>query len=191
MKGWLLLLLLLPNPGVLTPQANKRGVPAPLRAYVPFERAWIEMLKTLRETSEKKRNLGTVRENRSQGSITTDFSEYSSGPLTQSHLVKIGQEPKLVDGDWVRVEYQLEVLVEPIQAGETLITVNANIRALKRKFSGDESWLKISSNGRLEEDLLTEFGQALFGENFTLRNPKKGYWERWEREPAYLPRPDE
>ncbi len=182
-KEWFLLFSLFLNTEILEAQTARRWIPPPLRAYVPLERAWNQMLTTLKE-----RDPGIVRDSRNQGSITTDFHEYSSGPLTESDIAKIGREVKLADADWVRVEYQIEVLIEPIQARETLITVHANIKALKREFLGKESWIEISSNGRLEEDLLTEFGEALFGKGFTLRTQKKGYWER---DAVYLPHPYE
>jgi hypothetical protein len=35
---------------------------------------------------------------------------------------------------------------------------------------------------------LSQFGQHLFGETFSLQEPKKGFWER---DPTYAPDPDE
>ena len=86
----------------------------------------------------------------------------------------------------MRVNYQYEILIEFIQEKETVITVDANIEALERNFLGNEKRVSIPSNGSLEEKLLINFGQSLFGQNFNLQKPKKGYWER---DPVYLPLP--
>lgn len=182
-KGWLLFSAMLANSVLLTPQSRKRFIPPPLRVYAPLERVWSEMQAVL-----EKQGSGIARESRSRGHLVTEFREYSSGPLTERHIAKIGEKKKLLDGEWVRVKYKLEILVEFIQERETLITVNANIKALKREFLGSESWVDIPTNGRLEENFLTEFGQSLFGQNFTLPEPEKGFWDR---APVYVPDPEE
>lgn len=173
---WILAALLL---APVEQNNNNRVIPPPLRAHIPFESAWAGMIDILKE-----RNLGIARENRMQGYIVTKFREYSSGPLTETHISKIGEKPKLVDAEWVRVKYQFEILIELVQAKETLVTVYGNIQALKRGFLGSDSWVDVPTNGQLEEDLLTEFGKSMFGQSFSLRHPKKGFWKR---DPTYVP----
>jgi hypothetical protein len=90
----------------------------------------------------------------------------------------------LSDAEWVRVRYRFTIEVLLVKPRETLVVVDAEVRALKRDFLGAETWVTIESNGRLEEDLLEEFGKNLFGQGFQLSAPKKGFWER---EPKYVP----
>ena len=176
----LLLLLLLPPRALL---AQEKLIPPPLRMDIPFEAAWNGILLTLMD-----HEFEILRQDRGQGSILTSFREYSSGPLTESHINKIGETPKLVDGEWVRVQYRYEVLVELISERETVLTVYSNIEALKREFLGTENWVKIETTGKLETELLTQFGKSLFGEAFSLLAPQKGYWDK---DPVYLPNPAE
>ena len=159
--------------------ARKPYIPPPLRIYVPFETCWNGIHEVL-----EARQLSLVREDRGRGLIISDYKDYISGPLTAGHLAKIGQRPELRDGAWLRVQYQFEALVELVSAKETVLTVNANVRALKRDFLGTEQWVDIPSNGELEAGLLTEFGKLLFGSNFELTEPKPGFWER---DPTYVP----
>jgi len=171
------LMLLAGNVAGLTGQ--KTSMPPPLRVYIPFEAAWRGMHETLRD-----QNLQLVQEDQAQGILVSDFVEYSSGTLTKSHIAKIGERPELTDGDWIRVEYRYDILIELIEAKETIITVNADIRALKRDFLGKETWIPISSNGQRERHLLTEFGQILFGQMFSLDGSGGGLWKL---EPNYVP----
>jgi len=187
MMGWrhlLLILFLLFAPAVQDlAQARAQLVPPPLRIYVPFEAAWDGMVEIL-----EKNDFEFLRQNRGQGFILSSFREYSSGLLTESHISKIGEKPKLIDGDWVRVQYQYEILVELIADRETVVTVDANIQALQREYLGKETWVEIQTIGKLEETLLTQFGQLLFGQTFSLQEPKKAFWER---DPTYAPDPYE
>jgi hypothetical protein len=130
------------------------------------------------------RKLPTEREDRGRGGILTSFYEYSTGPLTDSRISRVGERPKLSDAEWVRVRYRFTIEVLLVKPRETLVVVDAEVRALKRDFLGAETWVTIESNGRLEEDLLEEFGKNLFGQGFQLSAPKKGFWER---EPKYVP----
>lgn len=168
------LMLMLPANG-----ARKPYIPPPLRIYVPFEACWDGMHEVL-----EARQFELVREDRGKGLILTDYKDYISGPLTANHIAKIGQRPKLTDGNWLQVQYQFEALVELVSAKETVVTVNANIRALKRDFLGAEEWVDIPTNGELEAGLLTTFGKLLFGTSFELTEPKPGFWER---DPTYVP----
>ncbi|MBI4446277.1 MAG: hypothetical protein HY645_10255 [Acidobacteria bacterium] len=175
---WLVLILSFAS--VPAQVVNDAAVPPPLRIHVPFEAAWTRILELLRD--QRKLPLATV--DRANGKIITRFFDYNSGPLTGSHIAKIGHKPELIEAEWVRVQYQVEILLEIVQANELLLTVDANVRALKRPFIGEETWVDIPSNGQLEEELLTEFGRMVFGQNFSLKEPKKGFWQR---EPAYVP----
>jgi len=157
--------------------------PEPLRLSIPMEPAWKAMLQLL-----EKRELPVAQADRVKGKILTEFYEYSSGPLTESHIAKIGIKPKVSDADWIKVEYQLDIELQLIEARVTLATVATNIKALKRDFLGAQTWVNIPSNGTLETDLLRSFGKDLFGERFELPAPKKGYWER---DPKYLPPQDD
>ena len=74
--------------------------------------------------------------------------------------------------------------MEFIHEKETLITVSTEISALKREFLGKESWIQIVTNGKLEEEILTRFGRHFFGQNFSIKTPPKGFWER---DPVYIP----
>jgi len=159
--------------------AKDRSMPPPLRVYIPFEAAWRGMREVYRD-----RKLKTVEENQAQGILKSDFIEYSSGTLTGSHIAKIGESPVVTDGDWVRVEYRYDVLIQLIEAKETMVTVNADIRALKRDFMGTETWIKIPSNGQREKALLEEFGTLLFGQMFSLDKSGRGFWKL---EPNYVP----
>ena len=160
-----------------------QSAPPPLRIYVPFEAAWDGMVETL-----GKNEFELLRQDRGQGFLLSNFREYASGLLTDSHIRKIGEEPKLIDGDWVRVRYQYEIRVALIADRETVVTVDANIQALQREYLGKETWIEIQTIGKLEETLLTQFGQHLFGETFSLEEPKKGFWER---DPSYASHPYE
>jgi hypothetical protein len=57
------------------------------------------------------------------------------------------------------------------------VTIDANIRALKRDYFGNLEWIDIQTTGQREETLLTQFGQLFFGESFQIDKPKKGFWE--------------
>ena len=183
-KHLLLILFLLFVPAVQDwAPVGAQLAPPPLRIHIPFEAAWDGMVEIL-----GKNELELLHQDRSQGFILSSFREYSSGLLTDSHIRKIGEEPKLIDGDWVSVSYQYEIRVELIADRESVVTVDANIKALKREYLGKETWIEIKSIGTLEEALLTQFGQHLFGETFSLQEPKKGFWER---DPTYAPHPYE
>ena len=163
-------------------QTTKRYIPPPLKISIPFEAAWKGMLATL-----ESQQLPIQRQERGQGAILTEFKEYISGPLTEDQLARIGEHRKAADAEWVRVAYQYDVLVQLVQEKETLVFVNANIKALQRDFFGAEKWVEIPSKGRLEAELLTAFGKNLFGEVFSLQQPKKGFWEM---APGYVPEAD-
>ena len=153
----------------------------PFRTFIPFESAWEGMLETL-ETEE----METVSVNRTEGLIWTEVREYASGVLTEGHISKIGERPKLIDGQWLKVQYQYEIHLQLISSSETIVTVYAKIQALQREFLGKEYWVSIASNGNLEDRLLTQFGRLLFGQHFELERPKKGFWNR---DPSYIPDP--
>jgi hypothetical protein len=159
--------------------SSARTLPPPLRVHVSFEAAWQAMRDTLNA-----RQLPIEREDRGRGGMLTLFYDYSTGPLTDSRISRVGERPKLSDAEWVRVKYRFAVEVLLVKPRETLVVVDAEIRALKRDFLGAEAWVTIESNGRLEEDLLEEFGKNMFGQDFQLSAPKKGFWER---EPKYVP----
>jgi len=154
-------------------------IPDPLRLNIPFQPAWDAMLEMLQS-----RGMTIEQSERVKGTIRTEYREYASGPMTDSHIAKIGTKPKLPDADWVKVEYQFEIEIQVIEEKVTLVTAAANIKALKRDFLGGQSWVTIPTNGELETDLLTRYGKQLFGERFELTRRKKGFWER---EPKYVP----
>ena len=164
-------------------QKQRSFIPPPLKVEVSFDRAWDAISETLDEV-----DLEIVHQNRGKGAVVTNFREYSSGPLVDSHIAKIGEKPKLIDSQWLQVRYRYEILMEFIHQRETLVTVHAEIEALKREFLGTESWVKIVTNGKLEEEILTRFGRRLFGQSFNLETPQKGFWER---DPSYLPSEEE
>ena len=131
----------------------------------------------MRDVLEQKR-FEILAEDVSKGSILTRSREYTSGPLAASHIRKIADRSKLVDGDWVKADYQYQVHVRFVSETETMVWVDARIRGLKRAFLGGDEWVQLDSTGRLEEDLLNLFGQQLFGESFALDSPRPGFWER-------------
>ncbi len=149
--------------------AQKRFEP-PMRLGVPFPAAWKAMLEVLQR---QKWNL--VKKDRGRGEILTGYREYMSGPLTAKHLDKIGVRPRLPDGEWVRVRYRYDLSVSLIRERQTVVTVDSDIQALKRDFLGREEWVEIDSTGRLEKQLLTAFGQALYGADFSLDKRRKGF----------------
>lgn len=182
-SGRPLILLLVVQSFVWAPAQNtRRYVPPPLKVQVPFEAAWDTMLETL-ELKEFTIN----HQDRARGILLTEFVEYISGPLTGGHLSKIGEKPKLIDGDWVRVRYQYEIMVELLRERDTWVSVYANIQALKRDFGGKEAWTEIQTNGNLEARLLVDFGRSLFGQSFNLEIPKEGFWKREPRDPGQRP----
>lgn len=148
------------------------AAPAPLRLQIPYEAAWRGMRDTL--VSEK---WAISSEDQGRGIMVTNFREYSSGTLTKSHIAKIGTPIKLADAYWEKVEFQYEIVVELVEARETLLTAACNIRALKRDFFGNETWVEIVSNGEKERELLTNFGKILFGQKFELEKTGGGFWE--------------
>ncbi len=119
-----------------------------------------------------------LEEDLSKGSILTRSREYTSGPLAASHIRKIADRSKLVDGDWVKADYQYQVQIQFVSETETMVWVDARIRGLKRAFLGGDEWVQLPSTGRLEEDLLNLFGQHLFGGSFALDQARPGFWER-------------
>ncbi len=174
-RGWLavaVLSILWGNLLCLSPagKQEKRFIP-PLRVHSPFEATWEGMLRILKEEGWT-----VTREARAKGKIRTGPRKYISGPLTDDHMDKIGKRPRLSGAQWKQVNYDYEISIQLVSARETLITVDTNITALKRGFLGEESWVAIPSNGRLEEGLLTRFGQSLFGQTFSLTKSKKGLW---------------
>jgi len=166
-------------PTGLTVALAQSTVPPPLRVFIPFEAAWRGMREVFRE-----REWMMVEEDQARGVLKSSYVEYSSGTLTKSHISKIGKRPDSTDGDWIRVEYRYDILIALIEAKETIVTVDADIRALKRSFLGDETWIKIPSNGQRERHLLEEFGQLLFGQMFSLDKSRGG---SWKLEPNYVP----
>ena len=149
-------------------EAQKKFEP-PMRLGVPFPSAWKAMLSVLDSENWK-----LVKKDRGRGEILTDYQEYMSGPLTAQHLDKIGVRPRLPDGEWVRVRYRYDLSVSLIRERQTTVTVDSDIQALKRDFLGREEWVEIDSVGRVERQLLTAFGQALYGADFSLEKRRKG-----------------
>lgn len=180
---WILLLLAVgfETSGMSQPQS--RSVPPPLRVFIPFTSVWKTTLDVLEQESWK----SAIAE-RGKGIIQTAYREFSSGPLTQSAIRKIGEEPKLTDGQWMKVESRYVIQIDLIGARETVLTVNTDIRARERTFLGEESWVEIPTNGHLEEDLLTVIGRRLFGQTFSLDTSRKGFWKR---DPVYVPNPEQ
>ncbi len=157
----------------LSGQPSRVHVPAPLSIRAPLVAAW----KAMHEVLDLNRH-EVAEEEFSKGSILTRSREYSSGPLAASHIRKIAEPSKLVDGEWVKAEYQYQIHIQYVSEKETLAWVDARIRGLKRPFIGTDAWVKLNSTGKLEEELLTLFGQHLFGQTFSLDQPKPGFWER-------------
>ncbi len=147
--------------------------PAPLSVHVPLATAWKGMHETLDLNKHE-----VDEEEISKGLILTRSQEYTSGPLAASHIRKISERSKLMDGDWVRADYQYEIHIQYESEKKTLVWVDARIRGLKRPFIGINQWVKLNSTGKLEEDLLTLFGQHLFGQTFALERRGPGFWER-------------
>lgn len=150
-------------------EAQKRFEP-PLRLGVPFPAAWKAMLNVLDNQDWK-----LVKKDRGRGEILTGYREYMSGPLTAQHLDKIGVRPRVADGAWVRIRYRYDLSVSLIRERETSVTVDSDIQALKRDFLGREEWVNIDSSGRVEKQLLTAFGQELYGADFSLDKRRKGF----------------
>ena len=174
-----LLLVAVSLTGGSAAQLPQSHLPPPLRVYVPFEGAWNAMIEVLEES-----RFSEYEADRARGHIVTEYLEYISGPLTEEYLKKIGNPPGLGDAYWVRGEYQLEIIVELVEERETLVTVYANVRGLKRGFLGEETMVPIPTNGTREEELMRAFGKRIFGANFELDNPRRGFWER---DPEYVP----
>ncbi len=166
----------------LPAQFQKRYVPLPLRVSVPYEKAWKQMHTTL----ENDIKLGVGSEDLPRGEIITEFREYISGPMTRTQLAKISDPPKLIDGDWTKARFRYEIRIELIEARKSVVSVDTHIQGRKREFLGNEEWIDVKTNGRLEAELLTAFGKNLFGPEFALEKPKKGFWER---DPEYVPDP--
>ncbi len=155
-------------------QFKKTYLPPPLRVFVPFPLAWKAMLDTIKDATQ----IPVAEQDRVSGRIVTEFHDYIDGPLTDSHINKIGDRPVLRDGNWIKARYRYEIEVQLIAEKEALVTVYVDIQALKREYLGEESWVDIRSIGRLESDLLTAYGKSLFGEQFALEQPKIGFWQR-------------
>ena len=149
--------------------SGKRFVP-PLRLSIPFELTWKTMIEILNQEEWKLNH-----KNRGQGHITTAYREYISGPLTTGHLSKIGIRPRLTDGEWVRIQYRYDLQIELMTARETRVTVDIDIKALKRNYLGREEWARIPSTGRMEQYLLTALGKAIYGEQFSLEKPRTSF----------------
>jgi hypothetical protein len=176
-----LVLVLGPLFALLVVRSVWAELPDPLRLNLPFQTAWEGMLEVLKARVPP---LEVDQADRAKGTIVTAYREYSSGPMTDSHISKIGVKPKLIDAEWVKVQYRYEIEVQIIETRVTLVTVDTDIKALKRDFLGNQAWIDIPTNGELETDLLTAFGKHLFGDRFELAKRKRGFWER---EPRYVP----
>lgn len=171
-------LILLASLSFVSPAALFGQHAAPLRIDVPLPSAWMAMHDTFEEEG-----LTVDTEDRIKGTVLTHYREYISGPLTESYLSKIGQPPRLADASWVRAEYRFDIEFRFIEQKRTMVTVNADVRGLKRDFLGSEAWIEVPTNGSREEALLTEFGKRLFGDSFTLDGSNK----RWERDRTLIP----
>lgn len=163
-------------------QFERTHLPPPLRVFIPFENAWQAMEDTLKDEIK----IPAADLDRARGTIQTEYHDYISGPLTKDHIAKIGNRPDLIDGAWSRAEYRYDITLQLISARDTVVTVNTHIRAEKRSFLGETSWVDIKSNGRLESQLLTEFGRKVFGSDFALEQPRRGFWEH---DPEYAAPP--
>ena len=163
----------------VTPGQSGENLPPPLSIHAPFDAAWKAMLETL-ELHE----FQVAQKEQSSGKIQTRMHEYISGTLAPSHVRKIAERVKLADGQWTKAQYRYEVQIQFHSETETVILVDTTIRGRKRSFLGEEEWIQLDSNGRLEEDLLTKFGKHLFGETFALDKPRQGYWKQ---KPGYVP----
>ena len=157
------------------PLSAEDGSVPPQQMEIPFETAWSTMQELLETNAIK-----ISSEDRGQGLIKTRYKEFASGLLTQSHLEKIGVDTETSDGSYEKVEYQYEIEIRLVSEKMTIITVDANIRALHRNFMGEEKWVTIKSNGRREEFLLNSFGKILWGDDWEMeyskeRRPKKRF----------------
>lgn len=148
-------------------------LPPPLRIHAPVQVAWEAMLETLELQGYK-----VSMKDKASGKIQTIMHEYTSGTLTASHIKKIAERVGLLDGDWIRVQYRYDLQIEFLSETETVIVVDTNIRGLMRKFLGGEEWIQLDSRGRLEEDLILDFGKHLFGETFSYDRPRPEFWEQ-------------
>lgn len=174
MRGTVLVLVLTALlGGAAWGQFKKTYLPPPLRVLIPFPSAWKDMLDTLQNTIQ----IPIAEQDQVTGMIVTEYRDYIDGPLTDSHIAKIGDRPDIRDGYWVKARYRYEVHVQLIEEKNTLVTANVHIQALKREYLGTESWADIRSNGQLETTLLTAYGKNVFGEQFVLEQPKKGFWQ--------------
>lgn len=165
-------------------QFKKRHLPPPLKVFIPHQSAWKAMLETVQESTQLK----VADQDRAGGRLVTEFRDYISGPLTRSHLEKVGDPPRLADGNWIKARYRYDIRIELIEAKVSIVTVNLELQGFKRDFLGEEAWVDVNSSGRLESDLLTAYGKLLFGSDFALERPKKGFWER---DPSYVPDPQQ
>ena len=141
--------------------------------YKPIKASWKSMLETLHI-----HNYEVAQKDFSKGFILTGRKEYISGPLTESHIRKITQKSKLLDGDWVKAEYQYIIYIQYHSEKESFISVKTKIRCLKRPFIGNDKWITLSSSGKLENDLLSFFGRHLFGPEFSIEKPRPGFWRK-------------
>ena len=172
-RNALLLMILISVCCFLPAQRSTSKSSTLLSIHKPIKASWKSMLETLHI-----HNYEVAQENFSKGFILTARQEYISGPLTESHIRKITQNSKLLDGDWVKAEYQYKIYIQFHSEKETLISVKANIRCLKRPFLGSDRWTTLNSSGKLENDLLTFFGRHLFGPEFTIEKPRPGFWSK-------------
>ena len=155
--------------------AAEGGPVPPQYMEIPFETAWATMHEIL-DSGE----IPIISEDRGRGFIKTGYREFASGLLTQSHLQKIGTDTETSDGSYQKVEYQYEIEIQLVSERMTIITVDANIRALHRDFLGTEKWVRIKSSGQREEHLLNSFGKLLWGEDWEMeytknRRPKRRF----------------
>ena len=152
---------------------NKPSIPPdPVKYINKFEIVWETARDILNDLGFK-----IELEDRARGRIVTKPQELIAGALTASELDKVATKPEALNASWLKARYAVEMLVEIVQSSETLVTVRANIEALKRDLSGEESWLACKSNGSLERRILGKLSTKLLSPNLKA-SEKKGFWDR-------------
>ena len=106
-RNELLLMILISVCCFLPAQRSTSKSSTLLSIHKPIKASWKSMLETLHI-----HNYEVAQENFSKGFILTARQEYISGPLTESHIRKITQKSKLLDGDWVKAEYQYKIYIQ-------------------------------------------------------------------------------
>jgi len=154
----------------LRAQTAKPDLPDPIK----FLNTYNQVLNMTRAVMEDM-GLKIEREDRVGGKISTRPYEFITGSLTADELAKVAVRKDTLTGDWIKARYTAEAVVEIVSPKETMLTINADVEALRRDVDGTEKWIPLESLGTVERKVLGRVSVKLLGTDAPAE-PRKGFW---------------